>query len=150
FPPEVLFAISEARGRLIKEAAGADAGTMAAVAAPPSAIGQVLGSSFDDVWIANVNSPKQTVLAGRAAAVDAAVAALTDAGLVARRIPVSCAFHSPLVQDARRSLAAVLADTPIATPRIPVFSNALAAVYPSDAESIRGVLSSHITSPVRF
>jgi acyl transferase domain-containing protein len=149
FSQETLFALSEARGRLIKTAAGAEPGTMAAVGASPDAITRALGT-LDGVWIANVNSPSQTVLAGRTSAIDAAVAALSAAGMMARRIPVACAFHSPLVEAAGRSMSAVLADAPLDAPRIPVFSNTLGAAYPADTEKIRRILADHITSPVRF
>jgi acyl transferase domain-containing protein len=53
------------------------------------------------------------------------------AGLTARKIPVACAFHSPVVAAARDGLARVLAGIDLATPRIPVFSNTTAAPYPS-------------------
>lgn len=149
FPADVLFEISAARGRAIKAAAGDYPGTMAAVSAPPDAITRMLGQPAD-VWIANVNSPRQTVLAGRVDALETAVAALSAAGVPARRIPVACAFHSPLVQPAGRVLAELLDRTDIHAPHIPVFSNTLAAPYPTEPGDIRRILSEHLTSPVRF
>ena len=149
FSHETLFSLSESRGRLIKTAAGNDPGTMAAVGAGPDAITRALGT-LDDLCIANVNSPRQTVLAGRAGAIDTAVATLSAAGIMARRIPVACAFHSPLVEEARRGMSEVLAEASITAPRIPVFSNTLGTPYPADAEEVRRILSDHITSPVRF
>jgi len=149
FPADVLFALSAARGRAIKSAAGDHPGTMAAVSASPDAIRRVLEQP-DDVWIANVNSPGQTVLAGAPDAIDAAVRTLSAAGLPARRIPVACAFHSPLVEGAGRAMVEILERTDIHTPSIPVFSNTLAAAYPSEPAQIRKVLSEHITAPVQF
>jgi acyl transferase domain-containing protein len=149
FPADVLFALSAARGRAIKAAAGDHPGTMAAVSASPDAIRRVLEQP-DDVWIANVNSPGQTVLAGGLDAIDEAVRTLTAAGLPARRIPVACAFHSPLVEGAGRAMAEILERTDIHTPAIPVFSNTLAAAYPSEPAQIRKILSEHITAPVQF
>jgi acyl transferase domain-containing protein/NAD(P)H-dependent flavin oxidoreductase YrpB (nitropropane dioxygenase family) len=149
FPSDVLFALSAVRGRAIKAASGDQPGTMAAVSASPDAIRRVLEQP-DDVWIANVNSPAQTVLAGGCDAIDAAVRTLTAAGMVARRIPVACAFHSPLVEGAGRVMAEILERTDIQTPSIPVFSNTLAAEYPSDPAEIRRILSEHITAPVQF
>jgi acyl transferase domain-containing protein/NAD(P)H-dependent flavin oxidoreductase YrpB (nitropropane dioxygenase family) len=149
FPSDVLFALSAARGAAIKAAAGDQQGTMAAVSASPEAIRLALEQP-DDVWIANVNSPGQTVLAGGVEAIDAAVQTLTAAGLSARRIPVACAFHSPLVEGAGRVMAEILERTEISTPGIPVFSNTLAAAYPGDPTEIRKILSEHITAPVHF
>jgi acyl transferase domain-containing protein len=122
---------------------------MLAVLATADAIADVLGQPAD-IWVANLNSPRQTVLAGTGEAIDAALARLTAAGLSARRIPVACAFHSPLVAAAGRLMADLLGRTEIQAPRIPVFSNTLATVYPSDASAIRQTLSEHITAPVRF
>ena len=149
FPADVLIEISAARGRMIKAAAGDQPGTMAAVAASPEAIAHALGKP-DDVWIANMNSPRQTVLAGRVEAIDAAIATLSAAGLYSQRIPVSCAFHSPLVQAAGRFMADLLKRIEIDEPGIPVFSNTLGGTYPAGPDAIRTILSEHITAPVRF
>ena len=149
FSTETLFALSAARGRLIKQATGDSSGTMAAVGAAPESIERVIAND-PALWIANLNAPRQTVLAGSVEAIERAIAQLTAAGISARRIPVACAFHSPLVQPAQREFAALLARTSIRAPRIPVFSNALAAPYPRGAEEIRDVLSEHLVRPVRF
>ena len=149
FPADVLIALSAARGRAIKAAAGDRPGTMAAVAGTPETILQALGDA-KNVWIANVNSPRQTVLGGSVEAIDEAMAKLSAAGLAARRIPVSCAFHSPLVEAAERAMADVLEHTEIREPHIPVFSNTLATPYPTEPDEIRRILSAHITAPVRF
>src|SRR5262249_54272283 len=142
-------AMSAAGGRESKTAGEDHPGTMDAVSADEDAIARVLGQP-PDVWIANVNAPRQTVLAGRVQAIDAAVAALSAAGLAARRIPVACAFHSPLVRPAAGAMAGILAGTPIHEPHIPVFSNTLAAPYPAEPGEIRRILSDHLTAPVRF
>ncbi|PYR68917.1 MAG: hypothetical protein DMF88_07725, partial [Acidobacteria bacterium] len=149
FSTDTLFALSAARGRLIKQATGDAAGTMAAVGAAPDAITQVLANAAG-VWIANLNAPRQTVLAGSHDAIDRAIAQLAAAGMAARRIPVACAFHSPLVEPAQRELAALVAQTAMRPPRIPVFSNALGAPYPDRLEDIKHTLSEHLVRPVRF
>jgi len=149
FSPEVLFELSAARGRAIKAAAAGEPGTMAAVSASPDDVAPVLEGTTD-VWVANVNSPRQTVLAGRTPDVDAAVAKLSAAGLAARRIPVACAFHSPLVETAARTFRDVLERANISEPRIPVFSNTLGDAYPADTHELRRILAEHIIAPVLF
>jgi acyl transferase domain-containing protein len=141
--------VSKARGEAIKAAACEQTGTMAAVMAAPDAISRVLGER-PDVWVANLNSPRQTVLAGTVDAIAAAVDTLSAAGIPARRIPVSCAFHSPLVQGAARLMADLLDRVDIQPLQIPVFSNTLAAPYPNERAEIRRILAEHITAPVRF
>jgi acyl transferase domain-containing protein/NAD(P)H-dependent flavin oxidoreductase YrpB (nitropropane dioxygenase family) len=149
FPADVLVAISAARGRVIKAAAGDRPGTMAAVTASPEAIARVLGEPAG-VWLANMNSPRQTVLAGQTDAVEDAVATLSASGLPARKIPVACAFHSPLVEAAGRHMADLLEQTDIGSPAVPVFSNTLGGVYPAEPRQIKAILAGHIAAPVRF
>lgn len=149
FSTETLLTLSAARGDSMKRACGEGAGAMAAVGAAPDAVAFALGSD-PHVWIANFNSPRQTVIAGTTEAVDRAIGALTARGVSARRVPVSCAFHSPLVTPAQEEMAAVLARSAIRRPRVTVFSNTLGAPYPDDPEAIRGVLSQHMVRPVRF
>jgi len=72
------------------------------------------------------------------------------AGCPSLPLPVSAAFHSPLVADAREPFAAALAEVPFAEARIPVFSNTSAAVYPSAASASRDLLASHLAKPVDF
>jgi acyl carrier protein/NAD(P)-dependent dehydrogenase (short-subunit alcohol dehydrogenase family) len=65
-------------------------------------------------------------------------------------LPVSAAFHSPLVADAREPFAASLAEVEFAEARIPVFSNTTASSYPSAASASRDLLASHLAQPVDF
>ena len=100
--------------------------------------------------IANRNAPRQTVISGTTAGVEEAVERLRDAGLGAKRIPVACAFHTPLVAEAGNTFAKVLAGVQIAAPEVPVWSNRTAAAYGADPERIRAELSAQIGSPVGF
>ncbi len=148
FDEDALFRISETRGRVIKESVGADSGTMAAVAVDAATVAEAIEGV--DVCIANYNSPAQTIIAGSTKAVAAALERLKEKKLAARGIPVACAFHSPLMHGASRRFAAYLAGQSFGTPAVPVYSNTLAAPYPSDTEQIAALLASHIERPVRF
>jgi malonyl CoA-acyl carrier protein transacylase len=145
---ESLLRLSEQRGRCIL-AAGADSGTMAAVQASPEQLAAAI-SGAADVWIANFNAPEQTVLAGTTTGIDDAIARCAAAGLHAQRIPVSCAFHSPLIASAAEQFADVLQQTPFVPPAIQVFSNTTGAPYPTEVEALRGLLREHLLQPVRF
>ena len=80
--------------------------------------------------VANDNAPGQLVLAGDDAAVDAAAERAADvAGARARRLDVSGAFHSPLMEPAAEGLRDALEATPFAEPRFPVYSCASAAPF---------------------
>ncbi|MEX5635339.1 SDR family NAD(P)-dependent oxidoreductase [Parafrankia sp. FMc2] len=152
---EALVRLSRARADAILAAAGDDPGTMAAVSATADQIRAALGEpaadgTIDGVALANQNAPRQTVISGPSAAVDAAVERLKAAGLSSRRIPVACAFHSPVVAGAAHTLAAELDGTTLATNVIPVWSNTLAAPYPGTLAEIRAVLAGQVAAPVRF
>jgi [acyl-carrier-protein] S-malonyltransferase len=98
----------------------------------------------------NFNSPGQVVIAGHAAAVEAAVIALKEAG--AKRaipLPVSAPFHTQLMKPAGDHLAEAIAAISISVPRVPVVHNVHAATE-SDPEKIRKLLVEQIYSPVHW
>ncbi|MGA2740127.1 MAG: beta-ketoacyl synthase N-terminal-like domain-containing protein, partial [Bryobacteraceae bacterium] len=144
-----LFELSESRGRAIKDTTHEEAGTMAAVAADADAIAKAL-DGMEGITLANHNSPRQTVISGANAAVQAAIKKLETAGLTARLIPVACAFHSPLMEPARERFAEVLARQAFAKPHAAVFSNTLGGQYPEDPQEIAALLASHLVRPVKF
>ena len=145
---EVLFQLSEARGRFIREIASADPGTMAAVDAGPEALQVLLADP--DLRLANLNAPRQTVISGPRASVERAVAWCGEHGLRAQLLPVACAFHSPLVEPAQQRLAALLQQVEMQSPRIPVYANTTGAVYPDDLAAIAKLLGEHLVRPVEF
>ncbi|MDW5324341.1 SDR family oxidoreductase [Plantactinospora sp. KLBMP9567] len=151
FDEQTLLDLSRERADAILAAAGADPGTMAAVAGTARQVGDILADgAVDDVVVANHNAPDQVVISGPGPAIQAAVATLTDAGLSARGLQVGCAFHSPLVAGAGQRLAEVLARTPVARPAIPVWANRTAGRYPDDPDGIRRELSAQVGASVRF
>ena len=145
----VLFELSESRGSAIKDTTHDEAGTMAAVAADADAINKAL-DGMEGITLANHNSPRQTVISGAQAAVDAAIKKLEAAKLAVRPIPVACAFHSPLMEPARERFAAVLGRQAYAKPHAAVFSNTLGGQYPEDPQEIAALLASHLVRPVKF
>jgi acyl transferase domain-containing protein/NAD(P)H-dependent flavin oxidoreductase YrpB (nitropropane dioxygenase family)/NAD(P)-dependent dehydrogenase (short-subunit alcohol dehydrogenase family) len=143
-----LIALSEVRASAILDAAGADPGAMAAVTAAVEQIRAGLDGS--GVVVANYNAPGQAVISGPAAEVEAAIEALTAQGVRAQRLPVGCAFHSPVVAPAADALAAELARRPVRPPRFPVFANSTAAPYPDTPDAVRDILARQVAEPVRF
>ncbi|MDB5953491.1 ACP S-malonyltransferase [Ramlibacter sp.] len=112
---------------------------------------RMLGTnSGEAVEAANFNDPAQTVIAGSKAAVDKACEVLK--GMGAKRallLPVSAPFHSSLMKPAAEKLRERLANTPLASPRIPVVNNIEVAVE-TDPERIRGALYAQAFGPVRW
>ncbi|WP_405723295.1 SDR family NAD(P)-dependent oxidoreductase [Streptomyces sp. NBC_01537] len=150
--PETLLELSSERAAAILAAAGEDPGTMAAVAAGAEDVGRTLreAGAPASVVVANHNSPRQTVISGPTEAVGAAVRLLREAGLGAKRIPVACAFHSPVVAGAGERFAAALAQQAVRPPEFPVWSNRTAAPYGDEPDAVRKELAAQIGAPVGF
>jgi [acyl-carrier-protein] S-malonyltransferase len=140
------------RGELMAAVGAKVPGTMAAVIGlPKDKIAEVLKTVDAGVVVpANENSPDQTVISGEPAAVKAAGEKLSAAG--AKRVmplPVSGAFHSPLMQPVADDLQAFLSSIEFKTPRCPVISNVLAAPVTDGAE-LKRLLITQLLSPVRW
>ena len=137
---EDLFRVSLARGQAIRGSISGDAGAMAAIAATPEKVAAGIIAAVPDVTIANYNAPLQTIIAGPTAAVLEAIKKFESAGVGARRVPVACAFHTPLMAKAAKQFNQSLAATEFQKPQVPVFSNTLAKAYPPDAGQVRELL----------
>ncbi|MGK4579056.1 SDR family NAD(P)-dependent oxidoreductase [Kitasatospora sp. HPMI-4] len=151
---EDLPVLSAERARAIVDSigAGADPGAMAAVTAGAEEVEHVLRAAglSGRVVAANRNAPRQTVVSGPTGELLAAVEELRGAGYGAKRLPVACAFHSPLVAGAGERFAAALARHTVRAPEFPVWSNRTASAYPADAAAVRAGLAAQIGAPVRF
>jgi malonyl CoA-acyl carrier protein transacylase/NAD(P)-dependent dehydrogenase (short-subunit alcohol dehydrogenase family) len=144
-----LIALSEARGRFLVEASGSNPGTMVAINADTDTVADSL-NGIEGVWIANVNAPEQTVISGTLSAVEEAVRRLGSRNILAQRIPVSCAFHTPIVSPACEQLRDFLSSVKLGTPKVKVFSNSTAKLYPADPGVIADQLVRHLKSRVEF
>jgi [acyl-carrier-protein] S-malonyltransferase len=121
------------RGTFMEEACEQTRGSMAAmIGGEESAVRELANEC--DVDVANFNAPGQIVLSGSIKAVE-----LTVAG----------AYHSRLMKSAQDKLAAVLKETVIQMPRVPVVSNFEADVVTSDMV-IRNTLERQVTGSVRW
>ncbi|MEU1094295.1 SDR family NAD(P)-dependent oxidoreductase [Streptomyces sp. NPDC005877] len=150
--PDALLDLSSRRAEAILGSLGDDPGTMAAVTAAPADVERVLAAAGLEgrVVAANRNGPRQTIVSGPTALVDEAMEHFRSAGHDVRRIPVACAFHSPLVAGAGERFAPALARHTVRAPEFPVWANRTAAAYPAAPGGVRAELAAQIGSPVRF
>jgi acyl transferase domain-containing protein/NAD(P)-dependent dehydrogenase (short-subunit alcohol dehydrogenase family)/acyl carrier protein len=144
-----LIRLSHERGRIIHDATESMPGAMAAIEADSEMVAAVL-DELDGVMAANLNGPRQTVISGTEEGVAAALECFQKHGVRGQRLPVACAFHSPLVAAASEPFARALRQCAFATPQNPVYANTTATTYPNEPEKIVEVLSRHLASPVRF
>ncbi len=97
--------------------------------------------------IANLNAPVQTVVSGERREIERAQELAAEQGVRATLLPVSAAFHSPLVADAARPLRDALADLPFAG-ETPVYANTTAEPYAEDADAARDLLAGQLVNSV--
>ena len=144
-----------ARGTFMQEAVPAGQGAMSAVlglepARVKALCEETAAATGKVVSPANYNEPGQTVIAGDAAAVEAAGARLKQAG--ARRVlplPVSAPFHCALMQPVKPRLEAVLRQVPWRAPRVQVVTNVEARPN-ADPARVVPLLVEQVTAPVRW
>ena len=144
--------------RLVIERASAmhDAGTKS-----PGVMSAVLGLDDEqvetacrradsDVWVANFNAPGQVVIAGSPTGVQLASEHAKELG--AKRImalPVSGAFHTPLMAPARDRLREAIAAAKPRDSDVPIVSNVDAKAH-SHGNEWTTLLSAQLSSPVRW
>jgi len=136
------------RGQEMLRAADANPGGMAAVLGLEDAVVEALCAEQDGVWPANFNSPGQVVVSGRKAALEQLAEKARAAG--AKRVislPVSGAFHSPLVQSALEPLREEFDRTEWHAPDPAFFSGCTVRF---EDGGFNELLQVQLVSPVRF
>jgi [acyl-carrier-protein] S-malonyltransferase len=140
----------DVRGRAMAHAGAAQPGAMAAVVGLPRETVTETCAEIEDVWVANVNSPTQTVVSGTLAAVDEACRRLDGAGArMVVRLPISIACHTPLMAPAAERLRAALDEIALRPPTIPFYSP-VDATRKRDPGDIAEALIAGVTRPVLF
>ena len=126
-----------------------DAGAMLAVKEEISKVEAVL-KHFPQVAIANLNSPRQVVLAGPVAEITKVQQMLQNQGCAAVLLPVSAAFHTPLIAFAQKAFAQAVKSCKFSNPKIPVYTNVTGKAYPNESAAIQTILETHLNNSVLF
>ncbi|MEL4438306.1 SDR family NAD(P)-dependent oxidoreductase [Shewanella algae] len=151
---ESYYALAFARGDAMASVPeDKDPGSMSAVILPSAAERNTLEQLLQtepEVQIANINSPVQLVIAGASEAVARLNLKLNEAGLRAIALPVSGAFHTPLVAHAQQPFAEAIAHQGLSDAKTPLYVNATGDKLAQDAESLRANLEQHMLKQVRF
>ena len=135
------------RGKLMQESGerAGDGGMLALLGAGAADHASELARDHG-LAVANDNSPQQVVLSGDRGAFEGASAAAQELGLRPMALPVTGAFHSPMMAEAVPEFEAALARVEIAPPRVTVLSAVTAAPF----EDVRTQLAQALTMPVRW
>jgi len=130
----------------------ADGGMAAVLGLDRDAVEDVVASIArpTELVVANDNAPGQVVISGRRDALKAAIAPMRFAG--AKRVlplPVSGAFHSPLMAEVADALATAFESEEWRDAEVPMISNVTAEPL-TDATRIRALLAEQVRSPVEW
>jgi [acyl-carrier-protein] S-malonyltransferase len=138
------------RGKAMLGAARRNPGGMAAVIGLGTEAIIEICSGIDDVWVANLNHPAQTVISGRDEPLAQAAQACREAGAKrVVRIDVPIPGHCTLMEPAAVEVEAALADIALKEPMCPFYSSVDASPH-TDPGEIKELLVAAMTSPVRF
>ena len=142
------------RGELMFETGTTRPGTMAAILGNTSSpIEDICARASKEAGLvvpANFNTDEQVVISGEISGVERAMELAKEAGAKrAIKLPVSGAFHSPLMEPAVVGLTDAIATSAFTDPAFPVFSNVTADASTSATEA-KDLLLRQLTSPVRW
>ncbi|HEX8825342.1 MAG TPA: SDR family NAD(P)-dependent oxidoreductase, partial [Archangium sp.] len=136
------------RGRLMQ--ALPSGGVMATVFATEAQVAPLLAPYRDRASIAAYNAPGQLTLSGAAEAVERITSGLEVQGLAVRKLNVSHAFHSPLLEPMLAALESKAAGMKRTPARLPLVSNVTGRVVGADDLGAPAYWRRHAREAVRF
>ncbi|MFP4448443.1 MAG: ACP S-malonyltransferase [Bacteroidales bacterium] len=139
------------RALAMQKACEAEPSTMAAVMGLKDEQVEETCKNIDEVVVpANYNSPGQIVISGSVSGIDKAIEILQEKGAKrAIKLKVGGAFHSPLMEPARKELEEAINSTSFNQPSCPVYQN-VSAEASDNPTKIKENLVKQLTSPVRW
>ncbi|TDN90492.1 [acyl-carrier-protein] S-malonyltransferase [Salegentibacter sp. 24] len=139
------------RAMAMQHACELEPSTMAAVLGLEDEIVEAICAETSGIVVAaNYNCPGQLVISGDLKAVENACETLKERGAKrAMILPVGGAFHSPLMEPARKELATAIENTNFSTPTCPIYQN-VSTFAVTDPEVIKKNLVFQLTAPVKW
>ncbi|MBA4032384.1 MAG: hypothetical protein C0478_16050, partial [Planctomyces sp.] len=136
------------RSAVVEEFGGKQGGLLA-ISSDAATIRQLLTRSTIEVFLANINSPEQTVVGGTPEDLRQFEQMLKAKRIGSRMLKVPAAYHTPLLEPALATYRDCIRDLPITPPHIPVISG-IGNCLVLDPEVIRENLVMQLVSPMDF
>ena len=151
---EIGLSLVKLRAESMQDAGITNPGTMAAIIGMTDedviSLCNTISSDESVVVAANFNCPDQVVISGDINAVQEAMGKASDLGArMAKELNVSGAFHSPLMEPAKKRLSAELDTIEINTAAMPVYAN-VTAQPTTEADELRSNLKNQLDCPVKW
>ena len=124
-------------------------GKMIAVMAPEAKVKLAIQPYHQDVAIAAINGPENIVISGKQDVINLLGIALEAEGIKTKLLPVSHAFHSPLMQPILDEFAVIAAEIKYAKPRFSLISNVTGQLIDDDITTPQYWVN-HLCQPVKF
>ncbi|RZL94771.1 MAG: amino acid adenylation domain-containing protein, partial [Variovorax sp.] len=123
------------------------AGTMLSVRLPAAELQPLLP---EGISLAGDNGPSACVAAGPADAIETLRAALEAKGIVAKTLQTSHAFHSAMMDAAVAPFEALVRETPLAAPALPIYSTLTGRLLSAEEATDPHYWARHLRETVRF
>ena len=137
-----------ARGRLM--GALPKGGAMAAIEATEAEVAESIAGKDKELAIAAINGPTSTVISGAEDAVEEIQAQWDQKGRKTKRLSVSHAFHSPLMEPMLEEFAEIANSLTYSEPEIPLVSNVTGELFTPEQAQDPSYWVTHAREPVRF
>ncbi|CEG56335.1 type I polyketide synthase [Legionella fallonii] len=145
---ETLVKMARTRGELMAPHGGAEPGGMLAVLHPVEDTLARLKEWQLPLVIANYNSPNELILSGKKEDINKAVTLFNQYKISCTELPVSNAFHSPMMETAATEFRQYIETIPFNALTLPVYSNLYAKQY--QTPEIKDTLANTLVNSVRF
>ena len=137
-----------ARGRLM--GALPSGGAMAAIEATEPEVLKALEGKEAELSLAAVNGPTSCVISGQEKAVEELASLFSEKGKKTKRLEVSHAFHSPLIEPMLAEFEELVAQLELREPKLPIVSDLSGELLSPDRATDPAYWVAHAREPVRF
>ena len=127
-----------------------EGGAMLAIEATEREALDLIAGKDAELSLAAINSPSSCVISGAEAAIDACEATWKEQGKRAKRLDVSHAFHSPLMEPMLEEFAELCEGLEFKTPELPIVSCLSGELLTEEQATDPSYWVTHVRQPVRF
>ncbi|WP_353931423.1 aminotransferase class III-fold pyridoxal phosphate-dependent enzyme [Okeanomitos corallinicola TIOX110] len=125
-------------------------GQMVAIFADATTVQKAIQPYSEKISIAAINSPSNTVISGVGEAIEVVLTILETQGIETRRLKVSHAFHSPLMEQMLGEFAQNISQMQFQPLQIPLISNLTGQIIPPGQVLDSSYWLRQIREPVQF